>query len=190
MFTLKNVVFVGLRLLSVYFIINTVSAMIGPAGLILADALGDINYLNIDHVQLWIQLLPFVLQFMIGVVVWIKAEVLTRLFLPRGGEENRVEVDRSPRDLQTIMFAGVGLLVLAQAIPETVRQFPGLYYLNQLDGRADTQMVLEVTVQMIAATLKLVLGIIFLLGAKGLSGLLHKIRNAGLKGNGQDTGGR
>lgn len=78
-------------------------------------------------------------------------------------------------DAKSLVFAGVGLYLLVDTIPDLVQTLFSIY--ASLSSQLDSSTRTQVSILRLTTILKLVVGCWLLFGAKGLSNILSKIRN-------------
>ena len=120
---------------------------------------------------------PVILLLLFSIWIWRKADWLAGKMLP-GAEVSTGESVLTASDLQVVAFSVVGLIAIVQALPQISSlvmeykfrtevseggQFPG--------GGFDRQVVF--------GSVKLLVGLGLLFGARGLAGILHSVRSAG-----------
>ncbi|MFZ5644442.1 MAG: hypothetical protein ACOY46_12710 [Bacillota bacterium] len=116
----------------------------------------------------------------IGYILWFRTDYLTQKMMVKDFaiEESRLKSD----DIQAIAFSAVGVIVLADAIPDIVQQ---IFYIWQM--RSAQYMITEqwnnfYTVSRIAGlSLQIVIGLWLFFGSRGIVGLVRTLRRAGVK---------
>lgn len=78
-------------------------------------------------------------------------------------------------DVKSLVFAGIGLYLLVDTIPDLVQTLFSIY--ASLSYQLDSSTRTQVSILRLKTILKIVVGFWLLFGAKGLSNSLSKIRN-------------
>jgi hypothetical protein len=117
---------------------------------------------------------PMMLIIIFSLILWKIAPRLSNRMFTNAQNTNDSAV--ALKDIEALVFSGIGLYLLVDTIPNLVQTFYATYAssFSQLD--VSTQM--QVNILRLGTILKLAVGFWLLLGAKGLSNIVSKIRNA------------
>ena len=174
----KDFAYLGCRLLALYWAIKalySVSLFVTSWVVWKADIaefsseMAGVVYLN---------LVPLALYVLVALIMWFGASRIVQFLLPvsstksEGGAVTLFQV-------QSVVFAAVGVLVLLSSIPEIGGVLYKINKLTQIDSHV--QLSFDTQAQVFELSLRLLLGTLLLFGAKGLSGLLIWLREVGLK---------
>lgn len=116
----------------------------------------------------------------LAVMLWIGAGRIARVMVP-GDDAPDAGAGPAAEEIQAVGFSIVGLLVLIRAVPHAAGVFFNYWFLER--GALASQSISGHTkVQLGIAAIELVLGACLLFGARGLTGVLKTVRQAGLRG--------
>jgi len=179
MMTKREVASLALKLLGIYAFIISVSLlhsmmlMIATYSAQYADHLGQVPSLTLLAAGSMISLLLLIF---LGCYLIMASERLSRLIFPQEGTEDKIS-SLSSRDVQTIAFSIVGVLLLTSAVPGLFRVMlrisQVLYHQKNLFSTVVKGRIIEDSVVLVV---RLTLGLYLFLGSKGLSRLWHKIQ--------------
>ncbi len=183
----KNIAFVSIKVLAIYTFLQAllnIAKLINYVALhyISADFLHQLTNFTTFETQInLVSILPFILLLLISVILWKNAD---RLF-SHIASENLVNNDNQHmitiHHLQTTAFAIVGLIIIASTIPEFFPIVPNLMKLYQLgNAHATFDLKFSTYFLIIEQIVKLIIGFSLFFGSNGLSGLLRRIRKAGM----------
>jgi hypothetical protein len=116
----------------------------------------------------------------LAVVLWVGAGRIARVMVP-GDDAPDAGAGPAAEEIQAIGFSIVGLLVLIRAIPHAAGVFFNYWFLER-GALANQSISGHTKVQLGIAAIELVLGACLLSGARGLTGVLKTVRQAGLRG--------
>ena len=111
----------------------------------------------------------------LGVFLWVRAERLSLCIAP-GDPVHPPQLSSDHHAIQTMIFSGVGLILLVSALPELGYQI----YLNQRIAEelsVSLKFTLEHKVNILKTGLKITVALVLILGASTLSNLLLKLRH-------------
>ncbi|MCF6136621.1 hypothetical protein [Pseudalkalibacillus berkeleyi] len=180
--TQKAFIFVALRIFAVYILIQSFMDLSRIVNYYLIPIYYE-EMQELSQVNLLIHLGPFLVQLIISIVLWLYAEKLCRLFIPKYNDAvNQVEPTENQMSLSVYQFqvasvSIVGLVLIVHTLPSflpvlqdwlNIKEI-GVYY-------ADPRMKGEVLFAFLEKLLRLIFGIILFFGSKGLVGLLKRIR--------------
>lgn len=100
--------------------------------------------------------------------------------LPKVGDD-KLEWKISLAEVYTAAYFLLGLFLLATTVPQLFYWLVYGYMYKNTEPPNFNEFGPDDIASMILVTVKLIIGIWLLLGARGLSGLVYKLRNAGLK---------
>ena len=176
----EDFAFIGCRLMALYWAVEAIHS----ASSFFAMGLWQINLYESDPT---VNLIPLLLTALIvlflwfgtaliALFLWFGAAPITRFLLPASTEKSPSD-KVTLRQAQSIAFAAIGVLILSNALPQITGMLYQIYSLSQKDAQFSAYL----QPQMAGLVCQLLLGILLLFGSRGLSGLLHYLRNAGLK---------
>ncbi|OEF96891.1 hypothetical protein BHF71_11290 [Vulcanibacillus modesticaldus] len=132
--------------------------------------------------MIFASLIPFFIQLLFSALLWIYAEKITNYILLNNENAQKRSIPLYSQELQAIAFSVIGLVIIADAIPQIFHVIPNLIRLNEIGSSLATpQLKVETIFSLIEKIVRLIIGLILFFGSKGLVGLLKKIREAGIK---------
>ncbi len=174
----EDFAYIGCRLLSLYWAMQALNSI---SSLVTAWAAWQANsYDVLSEVAgfIYFGLVPPVLYLLVAAVLWFGTARIVQLLIPTASVENEGGTI-TLFQAQSVAFAAVGLLILLTSVPEMGEVLFKIYQLKALDSH--NQASLGVQAQVFEISIQLLLGVLLLFGSKGLSGLLIRFREAGLK---------
>jgi len=120
--------------------------------------------------------IPFSMQALFGIGLWIFADGLGNVMVKEGYEMAGTGHLRSS-DIQMMAFAVIGMLSLAQGLPRLGSSIMQ-YYFNQRLGAMRIPMQITMPGEILASTMQIVIGLALLLGARGLTRLIYYVHEA------------
>ena len=164
---------VGCRILALYLFASYIGIVIEPLGTMIAGPfplglkeLGIFSLLLIPSILLWI-LAP-----------WISKQIV-RYADADTGEEPKVTLEA----IQVTAFALLGIYFVFQSLPRVVVPILTYYSMQQVELPPHYTLYRMVTIPLIAALVKLGLGMWLFVGSRGFVKIFKKLQNAGLPGN-------
>lgn len=124
---------------------------------------------------------PLGLTLVIGVILWMQADALAIRMAP----EAETPATQSPitgEDIQRIAFSTVGLWVIARTIPDITLHVFELWFDSGI-SRGMERMDGYMKARIASYVVQLVFGLCLLLGSRGLSGVLNRIRGEAVSEN-------
>jgi hypothetical protein len=116
-----------------------------------------------------------------SLLVWFKAEKLTRKMLPYS-EDSAEASAVTAKDLQVAAFSVVGLVAIVYALPQLCGVIVDIFYTPDISHLRIGSIIAETWFKRSAVFLtEFLLGIALLFGSRGFVGFLYTIRHAGLK---------
>ena len=117
---------------------------------------------------------PFLLLIIFSMVLWRGApRLINRMFT----EDNQIAEFPSVTvdDMKSVVFLGIGLYILVDTIPSLVQTILSIYasFTSSIDPSSHTQ----VTILRLTTIFKIGLGLWLVVGTKGLTNILKKIRH-------------
>ncbi len=183
----KDAAFLALRVLSVYIFVQALYMLSIAINFTFIS-----NFINlksmVDDKGLIIlglifgSLFPFLILLISGIILWKYTDSIVSKMIPRQEDTVETEAKTNLKELQAIAFSVIGLIILANTIPELFNLIPSIIQMNEIriDLATDT-FKLKVTYAVITNLVKLLIGFALFFGGKGLVGLLHKARELGVK---------
>jgi len=113
------------------------------------------------------------------VVLWRASEFLARLIW-RGSGDLPVEGPLRASDLQAALFATLGLYLIVISLPDLAELAAG-FYIRATAFRTETYYQEQLQARAVGVGFQLVAGVWLLFGSRGLSSLVHRMRNAGIE---------
>jgi len=172
---LRDLGFVGCRLLALYFGIQAlqlVPAVFEALALQLTPAANE-------GPNLWMLSLSQAIGFAIwagaGVVLWTNAQTIANLITPPGRAPLKAPVSRD--DIQQVLFATVGLLILVQAAGDLAATLYTRYALRSQG--LDPPHLVDQTGHGLVAAAKIVIGLFLVFRSSGLVGAIKRFRESG-----------
>jgi hypothetical protein len=125
------------------------------------------------QIIVYLQLLaPLLVLIIFSLALWKLAPRLTnRMF---ASDQNTNKPVATLDDVKSLVFAGIGLYLLVDTIPDLVQTLFSIY--ASLSSQLDSSTRTQVNILRLRTILKLAVGFWLLLGAKGLSNIISKIK--------------
>jgi hypothetical protein len=124
-------------------------------------------------------LVPFLILAALSAVLWIFAGRFVQYLLPRSEEVDEQVLMINTKEIYTIAFAVVGVVIVAITIPEFFQIIPNITVLKSQAPFTDPMFKLQTTFALIEKIVQFAIGFGLIFGRRGLSVLLSKIREAG-----------
>ena len=175
---LQDLAFLGCRLLALYW---GVMAIHWIGGFAAAWAAWDSSSVTsrTDMLSLASQNTALLsLHILIALALWFGARRFARFMAPDTGapkESGGITLV----EVQAAAFAAVGLLIVLTSLPEAVSVLYQLHRESEL--RFQSEMSWDAQFNRLELIIRLVLGVLLFFGARGLSGLLVRLRKAGVR---------
>ena len=162
--TPHQILIVGIRLLAVFWLLNVLAQV-------------PIVIVTFEHTET----APFAtfgwlgIQFAISLVLWFFPATFAGMLL-RSGSTPAPSADTPSGEWQALCFIAVGVFTLARALPDLA------YWLVLASSRDPfaEPFTLDQKANFIATLVQFAVGAVLLLGATGLSTLMHWLRHAGV----------
>ncbi len=167
--TNRGAAVIGLRLLALYFFIHSLTLLPQAYGLLSGGLAAD------DAVHAWPLAAACLVALAASVLLWFGVRPLVAVLLPQRTVTGSPAA-ADPGDWYAPAFAAVGLLVTIEALPAVLRSGAAIHYSLQALQPLEPELVIELAV----AVLRLLLGLVALLGSRGLAGLIVRLRTGGL----------
>jgi len=136
-----------------------------------------IGYINDMASEAWIWIAVFaIVLFGIVWLLWFFPLSIARKLLPRTTQKS-TEVAVSAQEIETIAFTVLGLWVLSTGVPDIIYWIT--YWLTIANASVDPDISLDRLGYTLATVMEIIIGVWLMFGAKGLRGLLHRMRYAG-----------
>jgi hypothetical protein len=173
--TIRELAYLGLRLTAVY-IFSLALMQLGQLINVILQTY-EANMLISREVLFFYSLAPVILLTILSIIIWFKTNKIIKYLVP---SENTTDDEQMKgillKQLQTLAFSVVGLILFARALPQFLQVFSEILLINNqlLQGPILYKSYLFIAQRI----LECVLGLVILLGAKGLSNILSKVRGA------------
>jgi hypothetical protein len=174
---LRDLAFVGCRLVSLYFGVQALQLVPGVLGTlaVLAGSVADRGpnpwLFSLSHV------LAFSIWALASVVLWVYAQAVGRRIV--GSRRSHLDAQVSRDDVQQVLFASVGLFIVVSSAADLAE---GLYVVYALKSqgleRVEPQFS-RYTAWTVVASAKTGIGLLLVLGASGMAGAIRRVREAG-----------
>ena len=172
--SLRDLAFVGLRLIAIFLALNVVHSIAAVAQVLVtwSDDRVPVNpFIYYGAISSAIYLL-------LSACLWFTAGRLSALVAPFGAPTKTGDSPRM-RELQVIAFSAVGLFVLVGALPKLAGELHRLYFLaNAITISPET--TLGDVARRIQIGVEMLLGVSLLLGGGAFAGMLARFREVGL----------
>lgn len=166
--TPQQILIVAIRLLAVFWLLN----VLGRIPVLI------MNLQVLDPEGGFATALMMGVQFAVAVVLWIFPATFAGLLLRQG--KMPVLTGNVPfSEWQALCLIAVGIFVLARALPDLAYW---LILVPKLDQLAEPFTV-EQKANFAATIVEMAVGVALILGATGLSSLIHRLRRAGVSAN-------
>lgn len=121
--------------------------------------------------------LPFLMLAAFGVVLWIFAAPIAAYLLPGREEDSEPNFMADTQEIYTVAFTIAGVIILALAIPGVFQVISNIVLLKTRAAFTDqTVLKLQTTYTVMEKIVQLAIRFGLILGSRGLSRLLCKIR--------------
>ncbi len=170
--------YIGCRLLALYWAVRAIYSLTSFAISYAAWKSSSSEFSNQMEDMIYFSLAPLVLYIIIAIILWFGAGRIVQLILPVNPQKR----ENSPISLfqvQAVAFASVGLFILFNALPEIGGVLYKVHLAREMDSYAHISF--ETKALIFEYALRICLGTFLLFGSKGLSGLLVRLRQAGMK---------
>ena len=168
---------IGCRLLALYWI---VMALYTLSSFVIALASWN-EYVNesssLNESVIYFGLVPLGLYVSAALVLWFGANRIVHFMVPSETKNSGGSI--TFLQAQSIAFSVVGLFLLFSALPEIAMVLYKIHLMKVLDS--NVQISFDTKAQILEVSLRIILGGILLLGSNGLSGILIRIRELGMK---------
>lgn len=160
--TNRGAAVLGVRLLALYLFLHTLITL--PTAVA-----------QLDQQDFWLPLVGLLAPLPLGLLLWLGAgQIASRMLPQRTAVPSPPAAD--PRDWYALAFAAVGLLISIQAVPPLLELAAEAYRLAQ----ELQQLTPAQAAALSAALVRLMLGLMALLGSRGLARLISRLRTSGL----------
>lgn len=172
----EDFAYIGCKLLALYWLVNAFHLLASFVSSVFL--LGDNQSISFSsNTALYFSYFPLIVHIIFATIFWFGAKHFVGYIFSEKYETSNTPATN--QQVQTIAFATVGLILIFMSTPEIINVFYKLHILKELDSYSQTPT--SVKAQIIELSLKIVLGFLIFFGSKGLSGLLLRVREAGLK---------
>jgi hypothetical protein len=181
----KDFAFIALRIFAVYILIQSFLDLSHIINYYLIPILYEDlqEFVQTKVINIFLHLGPFLVQLVVSIVVWIYAERLSRLFIPKyknivnKDEPNQNQPSLTIYQFQVAAVSIVGLAFIVHTLPSFFSLAQNWLNIKEIGvDYAITKMKGELLFAFIEKLLRLVLGFVLFFGSRGLVGLLNRIR--------------
>jgi hypothetical protein len=160
--TNRGAAVLGIRLLALYLVIQ---ALLRLPGYMAADA---------EYHTGGMLFAAVILPMLVALVLWAGVRRMADLLMPaRRAESIQQPRPAAPEQIQATVFAAVGLFLTVDSLPDLVTS------LWRVLEAASLTLTDALSIQLMAESVRTLLGVAIFLGAQGLVGLLNRLRHAG-----------
>jgi len=159
--TPHQILIVAIRLLAIFWLLSVLAQV--PVVIVTFEHTGAAPFATFG----WLGI-----QFAISVVLWLFPATFARTLL-RAANTPASTADTPLGEWHALCFIAVGIFVLARALPD-------LAYWLILASSLDEPLTLEQKANFVATLVEFAIGVASVLGATGLSALIHRLRRAGV----------
>ncbi len=174
----EDFAYIGCRLLALYWAVKALYSISSFATSWAAWKANVVEFPSEMAGIVYFSLVPLVLYVLVALIFWFGAARIVRFLLPASSAKSESGAI-TLFQVQSVTFAAAGMLILLSSLPEIGGVLYKINQLKQMDSHA--QVSFDTQAQVFELSFRLVLGVLLLLGSKGLSGLLIRLREAGLK---------
>ncbi len=121
-------------------------------------------------------LVPFLILAGLGAALWIFAGRFVQYLLPDSKENDEQVLLIDPKEIYTIAFAIIGVIIVAITIPQFFQFIPNITVLKSQAPFTDSSFKLQTTFSLIEKAVQFAIGFGLIFGRKGLAKILSKIR--------------
>ena len=158
------------KFLGIYALIQSIP-LIGSISQLIAFAKDDPS---LSFRLIIASIIPALLMAMTGIVLIILSNKIANKML--SGEKIQTETNVSPKDIQSIAFSVVGLLLIVLAFPKIIQVVLNIYSLKSAgDERNVSELIMNNWNYTISIGLQLIIGIFLFIGGELLSSAWHFI---------------
>lgn len=169
--SLYSILCIVIRVVAILLIANTVLAF--PS---LYAAMGNMSHP--DYARAWLYYLTAT-DFLIGASLWIYPGVLARLAVSKSGHDV-FESPLSPLDFQRIAFSILGAWFVLNGLIDVAHDVFHMFTMaDPADGMSIGIAFEAESVKFVTSTARFLLGVILMFGARGLVGLINRMRYRG-----------
>ncbi|TFB14037.1 hypothetical protein E3U55_14735 [Filobacillus milosensis] len=181
----KDLAFIALRILAVYILIQSLMDLSQVVSFyVLPIYYEEIQGLARTHViNILLHLGPFLIQVIMSIVIWLYAEKISRVFIPKNKASvnqdalNQNQPSLSAYQFQVAAVSVVGLAFIVYTLPQFLPMAQSWLSLKELGmGQINDKAKDELLFSFFALLLRLILGFVLFFGSKGLVGLVQKFR--------------
>lgn len=180
--TMLDLMGAGVRLLGVWLLVQAVGTCLSAVGMLVAlDNQAPMG----SATGSWLMVAVFGVVAGFVAFLFLRFPVgIARLLVPKRGDA-APDISAGMDELQTLGFALLGAYLLADTLPALVQQ--GVFYFelgrDHWEGMADARQ-LDVATTILALLIEAAIAAYLLLGARGLTRFLGRIRRAGVASEG------
>lgn len=173
----EEAAFIGCRLLGLFYMVRALYTVSSFILFFVSWKTNQVTPTLPETSIIYYQLVPFLFYLLAGGLFWLKAENIVNYLLPGTNVDHGLS-SMTAMQVQSVIFSGVGILVLSLAVPEIGNV---MFQMTQWDNMSHlSQMPVEYKAQLFGLFCKVAVGIYLLFGSKGLSSLLIRVRESKL----------
>ena len=174
----EDFAFIACRLLAIYWAVMAIYSISSLAISFVAwnDSVAEASSQMAAVINF--SLVPSLLYILAALIFWFGAARIVRILIPTESEisgGSTINLFQA----QSIAFSAVGIFLLAGALPEMGGVLYKFSLMKEMDSHA--QMFFDTKANIVELLIRLLIGVLLLFGARGLSGVLIRIRELGTK---------
>lgn len=169
-----EIAFLAMRILAIYVLYRAFDRLIIDVYQVFIQVImpnGDLRLIITGFI-------PICLYVLLGVLLWVYSEKIAHhLLMNVNDHEGNTCINA--KEIQVIAYSVLGLLVLANSLPELLNKTANAIIIQDSLLAAPSHIKMGTYLSLIEEAIQCAIGLVLLLGAKGLAGLLQIIREAG-----------
>lgn len=175
----RKIALISCRVLSIYIFVQGIMHISNFISFSLTSLLDQSFKISYKNQIILMSLLPACVLLILGIVLWIKADKTSKYII---FEEDDIDDDMTLNmdELQYIALSIVGIIVLINVIPEFLREIPNVIQLKNNVIPSDLFAYAKIISSVVEKIIRLILGFLLVLRAKGIVGFIRKIQGLGL----------
>ena len=175
--TKREIAALACKILGIYAIITALRHLVNIVGPLAFFGVGEPSWEIKVVLLIAASIIPFALLTGFGLFLWFQADRIAG-YMISGEESQIVNFQTSFTDVQAIAFSVVGLLLLAEVVPDIAAIISNLSIRTQ---SPEIQMTVNAGTRslIISLVVRLVIGLWLFFGSRGLVGLLRLTRESG-----------
>lgn len=174
----RGLAYIFMRILAIYILIQGIQRLFTYLQFINPNFRGMLEELNFSY-MLWAYTIPAILMVILSIVLWLFAKKWSTFMIADRTEELNLDSDRF-REWYVLAFTVAGIVIFVTTISPLMMHTAELMRIRASGHNfiADVHMRGH-WLQWWGTVAKLALGIVLVIGAKGLYNILQRIRNVG-----------